>query len=136
MRSTGAVLLTGLLLVAGCGGGAAETPKAKAFTVAGGVVVPGSSFGASGAMCSGITAGAPQVSGGANVTVLDAAGHKVGLGELSDGKSDGAVGCRFTFKVSNVPDGDAVYTVKIGDEVSYDFKRANARKVSIVVGLD
>jgi hypothetical protein len=100
------------------------------------VTLPGSVPGVKvGDSCGGSTYGVNDVGLGATVTILDAAGKKVALGELGDGVADD-ITCKLPFKVTGVPDGGTVYTVQVGESVDRDFKRSEADNVGVVVGLD
>lgn len=126
----GSVVIIAALVLAGCGADDPET-----FTAAGTVTVPGGSSTAEEACPAAV-----EVDEGTTLTVLDAAGDKVAVGELGEGEPQGGdglfIGCRHSFEIAGVPDGDAVYSLQVGSGESYNFKRSEASKVGVVVGLD
>lgn len=69
-----------------------------------------------GSSCSG-SSGYDDISSGAQVTISDAGGKTIALGELRDGEliSDGelAVACQFPFTVRRVPAGKKFYGVEV-----------------------
>jgi hypothetical protein len=74
----------------------------------------------SGKFCYG-TGGFGDIYAGTQVTVTDADGKKVALGELDQGtvqgtrRGDGAGLCQFEFTVADMPDKPGVFTLQIGD---------------------
>lgn len=119
-------ITTGALLLAGCSSAApppatapATTTTAPTITVVGQFTLygPNSTQMTSGSPCFGFIRGYDNLKQGAPVTVTDAAGVTVGLGQLSEGqfKTVGSAPrqCDFTFSVPNVPAGKKFYTLSI-----------------------
>lgn len=137
-----------LLVVTGCGSsddtdaasGPSPSPSEVAtFAAYGTLTVPGIKA-ESACIAKG---GYDDVTGGAQVTVRDAAGKAVALGELGGGslKDDGYdaddyddVTCYFDFTVQKIPDGGDIYSVEVAHRGEVSFKRSEATSIAMKLG--
>ena len=124
-----------LVVVSACGGESeAETPKT--FDVTGEVALfaQGSVLPSNG-VCIGID-GYSDLRGGAAVTVFDADGKKVGIGELGGGESgdDQYTDCIFGFTVEDVPAGGDIFSIEVSNRGEVNFKPADADSIKLALG--
>ncbi|WP_433271999.1 hypothetical protein ACQPZF_14860 [Actinosynnema sp. CS-041913] len=80
--------------------------------------------------------GYDDIAEGAQVTVYDAAGKAVALGELADSAYEGAGQCSFTFAVAEVPVGARIYQIEVTHrgKVSFEESAAKAGEVALTLG--
>ncbi len=78
------------------------------------------------------------LSGSDDIAVTDAAGKKLVIGETStDGtfeESSSILGvkvCSYTFKVSDIPRGEKVYSIQIADSKGKDFTQKDAADLTV-----
>lgn len=139
MRAAISTIAAALLAVAGCGGQSDDPAEAGAdtFAVKGHVtLIYGAEYvnGDNSGPCQG-REGYSDLAEGANVTVADASGDKVALGQLQAGTVPRVtMSCRFAFEVTGVPAGSAVYSIEVTHRGSVDFARADAGSVELTVG--
>lgn len=89
-----------------------------------------------------------DISSGAQVTVLDAKGEIVGVGSIGDGvltvdgfemigggSANGETeGCKFPFKIEDIPEGERFYSISVGMRPDYQFTRDDALGLTLVLG--
>lgn len=89
-----------------------------------------------------------DITAGAQVTVLDSKGEAVGVGTIGDGEltvdgfemlgggsANGVTeGCKFPFKVEDVPEGGNIYSISVGMRPDYQFTRDDALSLTLVLG--
>lgn len=132
MKRLGIGLVIALALT-GCGG-SDEPAKPKTFTAAGTFTLKQITLGsAEGYSCSGRD-GFADIRVGTQVVVRDAAGKKVGIGELEDGRQNATGWCELPFTVTGIPISDGVYSVEVSKRGEIAFKRADAKKLELTLG--
>ncbi|WP_207083484.1 hypothetical protein [Nocardioides sp. S5] len=89
-----------------------------------------------------------DIAAGAQVTVLDSKGEAVGVGSIGDGEltvdgfemlgggsANGVTeGCKFPFKVEDIPEGGNIYSISVGMRPDYQFTRDEALSLTLVLG--
>jgi hypothetical protein len=135
-----AALLVG---VAGCGSaepqGATSTPAAASpsptpavFTIHGSITIAGL-WNGPGEVCR-TSGGYDDIKAGTQVTVTDAAGKVIALGDLDAGVSS-KTGCEFDFSVTGVPDGSDFYSVEVAHRGELRYTRADLNSpLSLTLG--
>lgn len=134
-----AVLAAAALALAGCGGsdenGKASGPEPKTFTVSGTLTLtkPSGFVSTDENLCQG-DGGYSDLRGGANVTVYDADGTKIGLSDLHTGQTDDT-SCVFDFTITEVPVSKKdIYSIEVSHRGQQSFKRADAKDLSFTLG--
>lgn len=123
------------LALAGCSSSGASEPDT--FTAQGALLFSGGDFSAFdlGSSCSGsFGQGYDDIAPGMDVTIRDADGTKVGIGETSAGRVIKGQVCRFDFSVPDIPDKGTVYSVEIANRGEVNFNRADADDIIVTLG--
>lgn len=68
---------------------------------------------------------------GAPVTVLDASGQQVGLGELGPGRLEKGWTCAFGFTVPGIPSADTLFSIEVAGRGGVTFGEAEAHSLSL-----
>lgn len=139
-----AVALTLLVGATACGDNdtpakadtASPSPSAEptSFRVSGNIRVDGQGGWARGDSCYGID-GYDDMAAGAGVTIYDATGKAIAIGNLDEGTTVGD-DCKFHFAVNDVPiqDGSDIYSVEISHRGRIQFTQAEAPTLSLTLG--
>lgn len=129
-----------LIVLAGCGGASQPSTarsSAATFSVAGTLRLIGPTEAGMGEGCYG-TNGYDDLEAGAQITIADATGKTVGLGELDKGHRMTTAGvCAWDFTVDGIPDTEGpngIYSIEISHRGSISFKRSEASDVELTIG--
>lgn len=106
----------------------------KTFTANGTLTLIGDEVYSASTTCSG-KGGYADIREGTAVTVSDAAGATVALGQLGAGHVDSSIGCTFPFSVAKVPAGKGFYGIEVSHRGVLKFSEADASGTNMVMSL-